>query len=80
MKHFSLYFNGLFFESLVLETFFNLINKNGEEDENKKNIISFLPRIMFYMKKPGEKDNDYHGYNEIDCAFFLKGKNEVKIN
>ena len=77
LKQFSSYFNGMFFESLALETFLNLIYKNcGKE----KDVISFLPRMIFYMKKPGEEDNDYHGYNEIDCAFILKEKDEIKID
>jgi len=76
LNRFSSYFNGLFFESITAEEFFNLIdNKYYDQNSNKK-AISFLPRIMFYMKNKNqnEESNDYHGHNEIDCAFILKGK------
>ena len=81
LNKFSKYFNGMYFESVATEIFFDLINYNYNDINNNKTAISFLPRIMFYMKKEGQKDelNDHHGYNEIDCAFIYKKKRNANI-
>ena len=68
LNHFSFYFNGLFFEHIATETFFKLIDDKYNEMNN--NIISLLPRIMFYEKDPKYKNkNNFGCYSEIDCAF-----------
>ena len=81
LNKFSKYFNGMYFESVATEIFFDLINYNYNDINNNKTAISFLPRIIFYMKKEGQKDelNDHHGYNEIDCAFIYKKKRNAFI-
>ena len=80
-NQFANYFNGMYFESIATETFFNLIYKKYTEEDGKK-MICFLPKIIFYKKKKDqtEGEKEYHGYNEIDCAFILKEKEEVKID
>ena len=81
LNKFSSYFNGMFFESVATETFLSIIDKNYSSEDSQKNIISFLPRIMFYMedKNKIKENKKYHGYNEIDCAFILKEKDKVEI-
>ena len=34
----------MFFDSIAIETFFNLINENSYDEEMNKKVISFLPR------------------------------------
>lgn len=77
----SSFFNGMYFESIATETFFKLIDENYGDEGNHKEIISFLPRIIFYMNDKKEKDNgkDYYGYNEIDCSFKLQEKDKVEL-
>ena len=78
LNHFSFYFNGLFFEHIATETFFKLIDDKYNEMNN--NIISLLPRIMFYEKDPKYKNkNNFGCYSEIDCAFVLKGKELIRF-
>ena len=87
LNHFSFYFNGMYFESIALETFFKLIDDKYDIINNDNKLISFLPRIIFFMKDPKEEkkkcenteENDFYGYSEIDCGFILKGKEEVII-
>lgn len=87
LNHFSFYFNGMYFESIALETFFKLIDDKYDIINNDNKLISFLPRIIFFMKAPKEEkkkcenkeENDFYGYSEIDCGFILKGKEEVII-
>ena len=81
LNHFCSYFNGMFFESLAAETFFSLIDKDYDSKSNQKKLLYFLPRIIYYeiVKNKIQDQKDYIGYNEIDCAFILKEKDEVKI-
>ena len=87
LNHFSFYFNGMYFESIALETFFKIIDDKYDIINNDNKLISFLPRIIFFMKDPKEEkkkcenteENDFYGYSEIDCGFILKGKEEVII-
>ena len=87
LNHFSFYFNGMYFESIALETFFKLIDDKYDIINNDNKLISFLPRIIFFMKAPKEEkkkcenkeENDFYGYSEIGCGFILKGKEEVII-
>ena len=82
LNHFSYYFNGMLFESIATEALFNLINGNSYDEELNKKAISFLPRMIFYLKKDEDKideSKDYHGYNELDCAFILKEKDKVVL-
>ena len=87
LNHFSLYFNGMYFESIALETFFKLVDDKYDIVGNNKNIISFLPRILFFSNNSKEalsyKENkngkDFYGYSEIDCVFVLNEKEQVTI-
>ena len=84
LNQFSYYFNGMFFESRASGTLFKLIDQNYGNEDNDSECLSFLPRLIFYQKEDKEKQNnpdgkEYHGYNEIDCAFILKGKS-VEFN
>ena len=87
LNHFSFYFNGMYFESIALETFFKLIDDKYDIFDIDKKLISFLPRIIFFMKKTKEEKNkcenmeekEFYGYSEIDCVFVLKGKEEVTM-
>ena len=45
----------MFFESIAIETFLNLINENSYDEELNKKVISFLPRMMFYLKNDNDK-------------------------
>ena len=79
MNQFSYYFNGMYFESIATETLFKLIDQNYGNEDNDSECLFFLPRLIFYQKVEKENQNnpngkEYHGYNEIDCAFILKGK------
>ena len=79
LDHFSCYYNGMYFEHIALETFFKLIDEKYDKLDN--NLISLLPRIIFYKKKkPGNKyDDDSCGFSEIDCAFVLKEKDKIQF-
>ena len=55
LNHFSFYFNGMYFESIALETFFKLIDDKYDIINNDNKLISFLPRIIFFMKDPKEE-------------------------
>ena len=83
LDEFSNYFNGIYFESVAIESLFRLIDENFTDEEDAKNSIVFLPRIIFYLEKkmkyqPYNADKKkYSGFNEIDCAFILKGKEKV---
>ena len=83
LDEFSNYFNGIYFESLAIETLFRLIDENFTDEEDAKNSIVFLPRIIFYLEKKmkyqayNADKKKYSGFNEIDCAFILKGKEKV---
>ena len=87
LNHFSFYFNGMYFQSIALETFFKLIDDKYDIFDNDKKLISFLPRIIFFMKKTKEEKNkcenaeekEFFGYSEIYCVFVLKGKEEITI-
>ena len=74
------YFNGIFFDSETIESLFKITDLNLNNDERAKSIITFLPRILFYMKEDMKKiqtvqpTNKFNGYNEIDCAFIVKEK------
>ena len=76
---FSSYFNGMFFETVAIESLYKLIDSNINDEESAKKVITFLPRILFYMKKTQtvQPTNKYYGYNEIDCAFIFKEKEQV---
>ena len=73
----------MYFESLAIETLFRLIDENFTDEEDAKNSIVFLPRIIFYLEKKmkyqayNADKKKYSGFNEIDCAFILKGKEKV---
>ena len=87
LNHFSFYFNGMYFESIALETFFKLIDDEYYEVNNKSRLISFLPRIIFFEKNSvkvkesniNKKGSNIFRFSEIDCAFVLKEKEKVKI-
>ena len=74
LNHFSFYFNGMYFESMALETFFKIIDDEYDKVNNNSELISFLPRIIFYMKNSEkekeynekEKGNNSFGFSEID--------------
>ena len=74
------YFNGIFFDSETIESLYKITDLNLNNDERAKSIITFLPRILFYMKEDMKKiqtvqpTNKFNGYNEIDCAFIVKEK------
>ena len=42
LNHFCSYFNGMFFESLVAETFFSLIDKDYDSKSNQKKVTLFF--------------------------------------
>ena len=69
----------MYFESIALETFFKLIDDKYDIFNNDKKLISFLPRIIFFMKNTKEEKNkcenaeEFYGYSEINCVFVLKG-------
>ena len=73
----------MYFESLAIESLFRLIDENFTDEEDAKNSIVFLPRIIFYLEKKmkyqayNADKKKYSGFNEIDCAFILKGKEKV---
>ena len=77
----------MYFESIALETFFKLIDDEYDEVNNNSKLISFLPRIIFYMKhtekaeeyNENEEEKNFLGFCEIDCAFVLKEKEKVRI-
>ena len=84
LNQFSYFFNGMFLESIATETLFKLIDQNYGNEDNDSKYISFLPRLIYYQKEDKEKQinpdgKEYHGYNEIDCSFILKGKS-VEFN
>ena len=49
-NQFANYFNGMYFESIATETFFNLIYKKYPKEDGKE-MICLLPKIIFYKKK-----------------------------
>ena len=69
----------MFFETVAIESLYKLIDSNINDEESAKKVITFLPRILFYMKKTQtvQPTNKYYGYNEIDCAFIFKEKEQV---
>ena len=86
LNHFSFYFNGMYFESIALETFFKLIDDKYDIVENDNKLISFLPRIIFYTKNSKNKKNsidnkekDFFGFSELDCVFVLNKDEKVNI-
>ena len=87
LNHFSFYFNGMYFESIALERFLKLIDDENYEINNKRRLISFLPRIIFFEKNSGKakesntnkKGSNVFRFSEIDCAFVLKEREKVKI-
>jgi len=81
MDNFANFFNGIFFESVASDVLFKIIDAENDVKDDSNKVVSFLPRISFYMKDIKDKEsNKFHGYNEIDCAFILKGKDEVIID
>ena len=87
LNHFSLYFNGMYFEKISVEVFFKLIKEKIDTTDSNKKYISFLPRIIFFNKNSveakqyyGNKSQiDFYGYSEIDCVFVLNEKEQVTI-
>ena len=86
LNHFSFYFNGMYFESIALETFFKLIDDKYDIVENDNKFISFLPRIIFYTKNSknkkysiNNKEKDFFGFSELDCVFVLNKDEKVNI-
>ena len=83
LEHFSLYFNGMYFESIALEIFFKLIEDKYDRVDSDKKLISFLPRIIFFNKNSEEAKNnnkkDFYGYSEIDCVFVFNEMEKLKI-
>ena len=49
----------MYFESIALETFFKLIDDEYDNVNNNSELISFLPRIIFF-KKNSEKTKKYN--------------------
>ena len=86
LNHFSFYFNGMYFESIALETFFKLIDDKYDIVENDNKFISFLPRIIFYTKNSknkkysiNNKEKDFFGFGKLDCVFVLNKDEKVNI-
>ena len=83
LEEFSNYYNGIYFESVAIESLLRLIDENFSDEEDAKNAVIFLPRIIFYIEKKIKyqsykaDETKYYGYNEIDCAFILKNKETV---
>ena len=83
LEEFSNYYNGIYFESMAIESLLRLIDENFSDEEDSKNSVIFLPRIIFYLEKKIKyqvykaDETKYYGYNEIDCAFILKNKETV---
>ena len=87
LRYFSFYFNGMYFESIALETFFKLIDDEYDNVNNNSELISFLPRVIFFKKNSqkakkynvNKKGKNFLGFSEIDCAFVFKKEEKVKI-
>ena len=83
LEEFPNYFNGMYFEYVTIEYLLRLIDENFSDEEDAKNAVIFLPRIIFYIEKKINYQaykavkNKYYGYNKIDCAFILKDKETV---
>ena len=72
LNHFSFYFNGMYFESIALETFFKLIDDKYDIINNDNKLISFLPRIIFFMKDPKEEKKKCENTEEKKSAKIQK--------
>lgn len=80
LEHFSFYFNGVFFEEVVIKYLFRLINECNENYDESEGNIKLLPRIRFYEKGPFKiKEGQSSGYTELDCCFILKKKGGINI-
>lgn len=87
LNHFSYYFNGIFFENIAIKSVFKAIagnNQKGNSNINQNNEIRILPRMIFYLKNECKECKETlqqksKAYDEVDCAFIFKGKNEQKL-
>ena len=62
MDNFANFFNGIFFESVASDVLFKIIDAENDVKDDSNKVVSFLPRISFYMKDIKNKEsNKFHG-------------------